>query len=296
VSFADQIRRELAEMPLKKNCCRRAFLAGLLVGAKISDGKNISLRLGNSEAVEQMQEPLRVLFGKQAEVDCVGSCGHFYWEVRFSSLPCAKMLTLLREGTQEAFEGALRASCDACRLHFLRGAFLAYGTVNDPHKYFHLEFILPEAIGEEALSFYLGDCGYPPRRIERSRGAGLYYKDSGAIEDLITMMGAHHMIFEVINSRIEREIRNNENRATNCVAKNIEKSISAATRQMEAIDRLMATGKLVSLPESLRTTAELRYRNPDATLDELTAMHSSAISKSGLNHRLQRLIDAAKDL
>jgi DNA-binding protein WhiA len=104
------------------------------------------------------------------------------------------------------------------------------------------------------------------------------------------------MLFEIINSRIEREIRNNENRATNCVARNIEKTIAAATKQIEAINRLMETGKLQSLPESLRITAEQRYANPDASLDELVALHVPSISRSGLNHRLQKLVDAADEL
>ena len=91
-------------------------------------------------------------------------------------------------------------------------------------------------------------------------------------------------------------MRNNENRATNCVAKNIEKTISAATRQMEAIDKLMEVGRLEALPESLRTTAMVRYRNPDATLDELVRLHEPPISKSGLNHRLKKLLDEAEDL
>jgi DNA-binding protein WhiA len=110
------------------------------------------------------------------------------------------------------------------------------------------------------------------------------------------MMGAQHTVFEIMNSRIEREIRNNENRATNCVAKNIEKTISAAQRQIEAINLLMERNRLETLPEPLRVTAMVRYRNPDATLDELARMHEPTISKSGLNHRLQKILDAAEDL
>ena len=104
------------------------------------------------------------------------------------------------------------------------------------------------------------------------------------------------MLFRSINSRIERDIRNNENRATNCVAKNIEKTVSAATRQMESINRLMETGRMDSLPESLQQTARVRYQNPDATLDELALRHEPPISKSGLNHRLKKLLDEAENL
>ena len=110
------------------------------------------------------------------------------------------------------------------------------------------------------------------------------------------MMGAQHTVFEIMNSRIEREIRNNENRATNCVAKNIEKTISAAQRQIEAINLLMEHNRLDTLPEPLRVTAMVRYHNPDATLDELVYRHDPPISKSGLNHRLKKIQDAADEL
>ena len=138
------------------------------------------------------------------------------------------------------------------------------------------------------------------QKFQFSRGtiqnALAFLKESAAVEDLLALMGAQHTIFEVINSRIEREIRNNENRATNCVAKNIEKTISAATRHMEAINKLMEHGKLENLPEGVKSTAMLRYRNPDATLDELARMHEPIISKSGLNHRLQKILEAADDI
>ena len=177
----------------------------------------------------------------------------------------------------------------------MRGVFLALGTVNDPHKSFHLEFKIPTARAERFLSF-LDDMGYPPRSIRREGHVGVYYKDSSSIEELITLMGAGQILFEIINSRIERDIRNNENRATNCVARNIEKTIAAATRQMEAINRLMETGRLESLPEGLQQTARLRYANPDASLDELVSLHIPSISKSGLNHRLKKIMDAADEL
>ncbi len=295
MSFAEQLRRELAELPVKKPCCRRALLQGLLLGARAEGAKQISLRLGNEASAMRAFEEIRTLFGKEPDIDRSGACGHRYWDISFTSTACAKMIRTMQNSAQ-AEDETPKAVCDGCLAHFLRGAFLAYGTVNDPHKSFHLEFLLPEEGAADTLCRALEGCGYPPRRVARARGVGLYYKDSGTVEELITLMGAHHLIFEVINSRIERDIRNNENRATNCVAKNIEKSISAATRQMEAIDKLMETGRLVTLPEALRTTAELRYSNPDATLDELTLLHQPVISKSGLNHRLQKLIEMAQDL
>ena len=295
MSFADEVRVEMAEYAVKNNCCRRALMAGLLLGAQVLPGKQIALRCRSLAASDTVCSTVTVQYGKQPDLQVKGACGHTFWDISFSSPACAKMLLQLREEGADAAT-ILKFSCDACRSAFLRGAFLAYGTVNDPRKSFHLEFSLPNGWGAEALCGVLITLGYPPRAILRKGNVGLYFKDSASVEDLITAMGAHHGLFEVINSRIERDIRNNENRATNCVAKNIEKSIAAATRQMEAIGKLIETGKLETLPEGLRATAMLRYRNPDATLEELTGLHEPPISKSGLNHRLQKILEEADKL
>ncbi|MBQ9132652.1 MAG: DNA-binding protein WhiA [Clostridia bacterium] len=295
MSFADEVRNELSQVAVKTSCCRRALTAGLLLGAAISPGKQISLRCRSQTAADAVCAAVALQYGKQPDVQITGRCGHTFWDVSFSSPACVKMLLQLREENADA-AGVIKFSCDSCRSNFLRGVFLTYGTVNDPHKSFHLEFSMPNGWGAEVLAQVLTAMGYPPRAILRKENVGLYFKDSASVEDLITAMGAHHCLFEVINSRIERDIRNNENRATNCVAKNIEKSIAAATRQIEAIGRLIETGKLEALPEGLRTTAMLRYRNPDASLEELTALHEPPISKSGLNHRLQKILAEAGDL
>ena len=295
MSFADRVRAELSELAVKHNCCRRALLEGLLLGACFdADAKCVRVRYGQEEIANLACDLLSKQFGKQPDVIRSGRCGHNYWDVSLSTPACTRLIRSMDAKDADA-EEIFHFSCDACRTTFLRGSFLALGTVNDPHKSFHMEWKLMPSRAK-LVSALLELVGYPPRMIMRRDCAGLYYKDSSAIEELITLMGAAHVLFEVINSRIERDIRNNENRATNCVARNIEKTIAAATRQMEAINKLVETGRLESLPEGLKETARIRYSNPDASLDELTTLHSPTISKSGLNHRLKRLVDEAEEL
>ena len=183
--------------------------------------------------------------------------------------------------------------CESCRSAFLRGAFLSVGTLNDPHRSTHFELTLRHPARAGFLAEFLAACGYPPGVIHRGDSVGLYYKDCASAEDLAALAGAGKSAMEMMNIRIEREIRNQENRATNCVAKNIEKSVSASARQMAAIEKLTLTGMLAQLPEPLRVTARLRAEHPDATLEELRLLHLPPITKSGLNHRLQKLIEAA---
>ena len=294
MSFADALREELAQIAVKKPCCRRSLTAALLWGAEIDETKTARVICKQEVTATLTAQMIRASYGKAPEEKSYGKCGHRFWELSFSAPSFYKSYKQI-EGGDLPLSEIVDLSCEGCRAAFLRGLFLASGSVNDPHKNFHLEMLQKPSRVVPTENF-LSDCGYPPKRISRPKGVGLYYKESAAVEDLLALMGAQHTIFEVINSRIEREIRNNENRATNCVAKNIEKTISAATRHMEAINKLMEHGKMENLPEGVRYTAVLRYRNPDATLDELARMHEPTISKSGLNHRLQKILEAAEDL
>lgn len=294
MSFADEVREELCQLIPKKPCCRRALTAGLLIGAKTTPN-HLTVRYKSETVARLSVETVAQQYAKTPDLLRSGACGHVYYDLSVSSSALSKLIwQLSSEGADPS--QILHFSCDACRAAYLRGVFLAVGTVNDPHRSFHLEFALPNGANEVLLSGFLSELGYPPRRVVRASVVGLYYKDASSVEDLVGMMGAQHTVFEIMNSRIEREIRNNENRATNCVAKNIEKTISAAQRQIEAINLLMERNRLDTLPEPLRVTAMVRYRNPDATLDELVYRHDPPISKSGLNHRLKKIQDAADEL
>ena len=292
MSFADKMREELAEIAVKHNCCKRALTDGLLLSAQVTSAKNVIVRYTHEQTAQLAIELLTLRYGKAPDTALSGKCGHRYWDLAVAAPSC---LRLVRSFDATDAEDALRFDCEGCRGAFLRGAFLACGTLSDPHKSFHLEFKL-NATRAPLLCSFFEELGYQPRTVRRGDTVGVYFKDSSVIEDLITLMGSGAALFEVINSRIEREIRNNENRATNCVTRNIEKTISAAAKQIEAINRLMETGRLQGLPESLRITAEQRYANPDASLDELVALHVPSISRSGLNHRLRKLVDAADEL
>ncbi len=295
MTFTERVCAELVELPIKKNCCRRALSAGLLLPAMRQTGGRVVLPCRREAMAEFAVGVFEKTYAKTAEMNVIGYHGHRQWQIILPSPAASKLTAQLREDGADIDELLHLTACESCRAAFLRGLFFIAGTVNDPQKSYHLEFVLPSEESADAVTNYLSSIGYPPRRIARNTGVGVYYKDATSVADLITLMGSHSIIFEFYNARIASDIRNNENRATNCVARNIQKSVAAAARQMDAIGSLMASGKLDSLPEPLRETALLRYRNPDATLDELKDLHHPPISKSGLSHRLQKLLDEAED-
>ena len=134
-----------------------------------------------------------------------------------------------------------------------------------------------------------------PSLIERSKGFGLYYKSNGKISDALCFVGGARSGFFTANVSIENDIRNNENRATNCVARNISRSVNASMKHVEAIRRLKESHRFESLSEELRYTAELREENPSASLSELAMIHEPPISKSGLNRRLTLILEAVEE-
>ena len=274
MSFADTVREDLLTVPIKKNCCRRALICGLFMNAvPTGERDGFAARFRMSEIAEAAAEQLRIQFAKPAEQRCVGVCGRYYAEVSFSSPAFGKLMDNLRRTTVTDVAESLGFHCEECRSAFLRGLFLGGGTLNDPHKPVHLEIAVPAAAVPTVDAFF-HLIGYPAKQVVRSGNVGFYFKDSATVEDLLALMGAHRTIFDVINTRIEREIRNHENRVNNCDTRNLERTVSAAARQMNAIARLRETGKLDNLPEELRETAILRLENPDASLDALAELHN----------------------
>jgi DNA-binding protein WhiA len=168
--------------------------------------------------------------------------------------------------------------------------------MSDPTRELHLEISCGSDTVAQRLESILCELGCPPKNVLRHNGQHLYYKNGSAVEDFLTLLNTNKALFTLINAKIEREIRNNANRAANCETRNIQKAIVASAKQTDAIRLLRDSELWEGLPEQLRTTAQLRLEHPDATLSELALLHEPVITKSGLNHRLQKLTDIAKEI
>lgn len=186
---------------------------------------------------------------------------------------------------------------ECCLQSFLRGVFLVCGRVTDPSRGYHLEFSVSRVKTAAALETLLKNMGYPPLTSTRSNSLILYYKDSETIEELLTAMGAVNGALEVMNTKIYRDLRNRVNRLTNCEASNIGKTVQASREQLRAIEAIRKHGGgLRSLPDELRQIAKLRVANPDASLSEIGKLCEPPLSRSGVNHRLTKLLEIADKL
>ena len=180
------------------------------------------------------------------------------------------------------------------RAAFLRGAFLAGGSVTDPEKRYHLELATAhQSVARETYSILL-DLGFSPRQSSRGGCALLYFKQSDAISDLLTVIGAPVTAMNVMTAKVEKEMRNTVTRQINCDSANADKTVTAAQEQLAAIRRFSAaSGGLDALPEPLKEAALLRITNPAASLADLARLSYPPLSKSCLSHRLKKIMALA---
>lgn len=185
---------------------------------------------------------------------------------------------------------------DCCRTSFLRGAFLGSGSVSDPEKGYHLEFVASTQEFADGLLNILSSYEIRARAITRKDSVVAYVKESDSIIKLLTLIGAHSTILALENIRISKDIMNNINRAANCEAANYSKTVDASIKQVQAIMRLKAAGELENLSPNLFAVAEARLNNHQATLSELAEIIGGKVGKSGINHRLRKICELAEKL
>ncbi len=183
---------------------------------------------------------------------------------------------------------------EGCMEAFVRGAFLAGGSVTDPDKRFHLELSTPHRSVSREMYTVLLDLGFSPKESSRQGNALLYFKKADAIADFFTTLGAPVTAMGIMTAKVEREMRNTVTRQINCDSANADKTVTAAQEQIEAIRRYAREYGLESLPEALHDTALLRITNPEASLSDLARLSLPPVSKSCLNHRLKKIMELAK--
>ncbi len=201
-----------------------------------------------------------------------------------------------RFGNLSCVNSEIVSGNDADSGAFLRGVFVSCGSVTDPNKEYHLEIVLPENSRSDALRGFIVEHGMAVKSTVRYKSTVLYFKTSEYIEDFLTYIGAGNRALEIMQIKIEKDIRNHANRCVNCDSANLDKTVAASEKSRRDIALIIEQNGLESLPPELRETATLRLDNPESSLSELCALHKSEISRSGLNHRLKKLSKLAEEL
>ncbi|MDR3756016.1 DNA-binding protein WhiA, partial [Enterocloster sp.] len=183
-----------------------------------------------------------------------------------------------------------------CRRAFIRGAFLASGSISDPEKFYHFEIACVAEPKAEQLRELIATFDIEAKIVRRKKYYVVYIKEGSQIVDILNVMEAPVALMELENIRILKEMRNSVNRQVNCETANINKTVSAAVKQMDDIRYIQAVIGLDGLPDNLREMALVRLERPDATLKELGEALNPPVGKSGVNHRLRKLGILADDL
>jgi len=206
----------------------------------------------------------------------------------------------LENSTPEDFPAALdsivrKCRCENCAPACVRALFLLFGSMTDPAKSYHLDFTVKTEGERDAIHQILTDLGLDFRATMRAGKYVVYIKDSAAIEDFLVFMGAQTAAFELMNRKIEREFRNSVNRQVNCDTANIEKQLASAKKYIEAVRYLIDAGSIDRLSPELKNTALLRLENEQLNLADLGRMVNPPVSKSGMKHRLEKILAFANE-
>lgn len=294
MSFSSQVKAELASVE-NTPCCMHAQTYGLLLFSRAFSFAEISMQTDTEQIARMYHGGIQREAGVEASLTQSAS-GKFKVYVRTA----AQRQQVMAAFGHEKGELALRLNRanltgDCCMAALLRGAFLACGTLTDPEKDYHLEFVVPYRYISRDLAKLLNELSLAPKQLERKGSHVVYCKDSGQIEEILTLMGAQNAALELMGIKMYKDMRNNINRKTNFETANISRTANAAAEQVYAIEAILEHAGVESLPEELKEIALLRLENPEMSLRELGEALSEPISRSGVNHRLRRLVSIAQE-
>ena len=299
-SFAYKVKSELCRQPVSRQCCARAEAYGVLLFCNTFTAAEVRIITENPEFAARLprlfQRAFNVKFDRLPSDDLPG--GKLIFQITEPE-KLRRILDTLGYDPRQSLVLHVNFALledDCCRTAFLRGAFLAGGSVTDPEKRYHLELSTSHVQASREVSALLQEMGFLPRSVMRGGSAVIYFKQSEHIEDLLTTLGAPVAATEIMTAKVDKEIRNGANRAMNCDMANVNKTLDAVAAQQEAIKKLENAGQLDKLPEKIQETARLRMQNPELPLAQLAALFDPPISKSCLNHRIRKIMEEARKL
>lgn len=288
MSFSSDQKQKIISDQYRNMCCRKALLSGILSVKASVLGENVSFSLEKSEYCDFAAKLIFEFYGKNAKIESPKTGGRCKI-VSFDSKAAIKYLRTLSEDTLPFL-----SKCPTCVSAYMKGVFLACGTISDPQKQYLIEFSPSQ--NASVLSAVLTKYSFDAQSTVRGGKNVLYFKKAAVIEDLCGFIGLTDAMFSITNTQIEREFLNNTNRIVNCETNNIGKSVSASAKQIEVIKVLDAHNLLSSLPEELEYTARVRLQNDTLSLSQLSKIFTPPISKSGLSHRLSKIIEMSEQL
>ena len=298
MSFSADVKQELCKLSISRRCCAQAEAYGILLFCNTFHSRQVRIITESP----WLKERLPVLFRKAFHLtfDAVPEPGEGKGSFLIED-PTKLQVIFETYGLEQNVSVSLHVNFahleeEHCRMAFLRGAFLAGGSVTDPLKSYHLELATSHYhVGREVPAL-MQEAGFQPKATTRKGNYITYFKQSEHIEDLLTAIGAPLSAMDMMTAKLERDLRGSVNRRVNCDAANLDKLVAAAQHQIEAIHKLEEHGMLANQPVKLQEAAKLRVDNPELTLSQLADLCDPPVTKSAFNHRLRKLVELSETI
>ena len=311
MSFSSETKNELARVEPEKKCDQLAEIAGFLrvSGSLRLTGRGkftIVIATDNPAIARHYKRLIREYFQIDAKLEVGGAealkKGHTYMltispEDRSESILRETGILLVREGnnfiSDGIYEELIRKKC--CKRVYMRGMFMGTGTISDPEKSYHLEFVCESrTLANDLKKMINSFVDLSVKVVQRRNRWVVYMKNSQYISDMLALMGAHAQMLAFENVRVQKSVYNQTTRIMNCDNANTDRTLDASEKQIRAIRILEETGQLSVLTDKLRELARLRVENPEASLTQLGEMMEPKLGKSGVNNRMKRILSMAE--
>ena len=299
LSFSAGAKAEICRNIPAKHCCALAECFGILLFCNSFTGENIRIITESREFAQMLPKLFKKAFYMDFDVEPPEEAKG---KLNFQITDPDKISDIMEwYGFDPADTLSMHINLavieeECCTAAFLRGAFLAGGSVTDPSKGYHMELnTTHQSVAREGYSLIQEALGFAPKSAPRGGGQVLYFKQSDQICDYLTYLGAPVAAMGIMEAKLEKELNNNVNRRCNCDDANISKVVEAAQEQLNAIRVLRERVLFEELPEKLKQAAVAREKHPEASLTELSAMMNPPITKPAMNHRLKKLVQLARE-
>lgn len=299
VSFSSATKAEICRVLPQKKCCALAECFGILLFCNSFGAKGIRIMTECQLFAQNLPKLFKKAFGISFDVvPEKEEAGKLIFKITDS----AKLAVVMHaygfdiNDTLSLHVNLPVVEEDCCKTAFLRGAFLAGGSVTDPAKGYHMEITTTHmSVARETDALIRETLGFAPKMTKRGARQVLYIKQSELISDFLAFLSAPVSAMGIMEARLEKEMNNKVNRRCNCDDANISKVVEVAQEQLAAIRILRQLGMIHNLPQKLQQAIEAREEHPEASLAELAALMNPAISKPAMNHRLKRIVALAKE-
>lgn len=299
VSFSAGVKAEISSMIPQKQCCALAQAFGVLLFSNTFSAQLIRIVTESRDFAYMLPKLFRRAFGFDFdEFPSLASPGKLVFQIADED----KLAQIMEQcGFDPESTLALHVNLsvleeECCRAAFLRGAYLAGGSVTDPGKGYHMEIATGHSyVARETYALMEEQLGFYPKLAQRSGSQVLYIKHSDLISDALTYLGAPVSAMGIMEAKLEKELKNRVNRRCNCDDANTSKVVDAAQNQLGAIRILREKGEFETLPSKLKEAAVAREKNPESSLTELAGMMDPPITKPAMNNRLKKLMQMARE-